>query len=206
VVGEEMRGNDYRGWFGLDFLLEEKTNKIYLSENNARLTASTPFFTKLEIGAGKRPLLMNHILEFLDKGRKIAVQPNCPAVQLSSCLTVQLSGGELIVRNNSEKPIVIKKDFRPGIYQLNGGKFEFMKKAYFEFMKKAYFKFMKKAYDVEGVENENEFFLTVAAKNRIVNPETEMIRLDAPEDILNTINQPHQRIIKALLELKKDLL
>ena len=183
-VGEEMRKNHYRGWFGLDFLLEEETGKIYLSENNARLTASAPFYSKLEIGAGEMPLLVHHVLEFFREDYSRLRSNN----KLTS--NDKLSGSELVVRNDSEKPIVIRKKFPPGIYHFNEGKLEFV----------------KKAYDVEGVENKGEFFITAAVKGRIVNPEAEMIRLNARENILSAENQPHQWMIKALLELKKSLM
>ncbi len=47
-VGLYMAQNGYQGFFGLDFMIDKNTREIYLSENNARFTASTPFYTKLE--------------------------------------------------------------------------------------------------------------------------------------------------------------
>lgn len=65
-VGSVMQKNGYKGFFGLDFLTEESTGKIYLSEINARLTASSAFFTKLELGCGKIPLILYHLASFLN--------------------------------------------------------------------------------------------------------------------------------------------
>lgn len=65
-VGSIMQKKGYKGFFGLDFLVEKATGKIYLSEINARLTASSSFFTKLELGCGKIPLMLYHLASFLD--------------------------------------------------------------------------------------------------------------------------------------------
>lgn len=65
-VGSIMQKKGYKGFFGLDFLVEKATGKIYLSEINARLTASSAFFTKLELGYGKTPLMLYHLAAFLN--------------------------------------------------------------------------------------------------------------------------------------------
>ena len=65
-VGSIMQKNSYKGFFGLDFLIDESSGKIYLAEINARLTASSAFFTKLEWGCGKIPLMLYHVASFLN--------------------------------------------------------------------------------------------------------------------------------------------
>ncbi len=65
-VGLIMQKNGYKGFFGLDFLVDKSSGKIYLSEINARLTASSAFFTKLELGCGKTPLMLYHLASFLN--------------------------------------------------------------------------------------------------------------------------------------------
>ncbi|MBU2577247.1 hypothetical protein KKA69_00275, partial [Patescibacteria group bacterium] len=64
-VAKVMKRKGYRGIFGLDFLVEEVSEEVYLSENNARITASVPFYTKLELSKGCLPLLGFHLLSFL---------------------------------------------------------------------------------------------------------------------------------------------
>jgi len=63
-VGDIMNKNGFRGFFGLDFLIEENSGKIYLTEINPRLTASSSFFTYLEKATGRLPLLLYHYAEF----------------------------------------------------------------------------------------------------------------------------------------------
>lgn len=55
----------YKGFFGLDFLADEKEN-VYLLECNPRLTASFAFYTLLELKNNITPLLLFHLVEFLD--------------------------------------------------------------------------------------------------------------------------------------------
>lgn len=64
-VGKIMHGVGYAGFFGIDFLIEEETGKIYISEINARLTASSSFYTRLEMGVGIIPLVIYHMAGFL---------------------------------------------------------------------------------------------------------------------------------------------
>ncbi|OGG19260.1 hypothetical protein A3D78_02630 [Candidatus Gottesmanbacteria bacterium RIFCSPHIGHO2_02_FULL_39_14] len=63
-VGDIMNKSGFRGFFGLDFLIEENTGKIYLTEINPRLTASSAFYTYLEKAADCLPLLSYHYAEF----------------------------------------------------------------------------------------------------------------------------------------------
>lgn len=66
-VGNLMYGNGFKGFFGIDFLVEQATGQIYLSEINARMTASSAFFTLIEIGLGTIPLLSYHLAQFAGK-------------------------------------------------------------------------------------------------------------------------------------------
>lgn len=64
-IGQLLTGKGFQGIYGLDFLVEQTTGRVYLSEINARMTASIPFFTKLELGQNICPLLAFHISSFL---------------------------------------------------------------------------------------------------------------------------------------------
>lgn len=65
-IGKLMGKIGSKGFFGLDFIIEKRSGKVYLSELNARLTASSGFYTYLERGLGHIPLLAYHIADFLD--------------------------------------------------------------------------------------------------------------------------------------------
>jgi len=178
-IGEEMRRRGYLGYFGLDFLIEEKTGKIYLSECNARLTASVPFYSKLEIKEERMPLVGYHVLTFLGQSYQATKLPS-----------YQAEGSEIVVRNNKDKPILIKKDFKPGIYRLKRGKLVFI----------------RQAYDIEGIKKEGDFFLTAAAKGRIVSSEMEVIRLNSLKNLLDEDGKPEKWVVEMLLKVKERII
>lgn len=148
-VGNLMAQKGYQGFFGLDFLIEEKTQEIFLSENNARLTASVPFYTKLELKAGAFPLLGYHLLAFENKGEK--------SERVNYSLD-SLSGSEIVIRNCRSKPVRVKQALPTGIYRLP-----------LEFKKSAYF------LDTQA---KDEFWLQTAAVSRVVNPEIELAKIN----------------------------
>jgi hypothetical protein len=60
-----LEDRQYRGFFGLDFLVDDH-NQVLLLECNPRLTASTAFYTDLELKNSLTPLFFFHLLEFLN--------------------------------------------------------------------------------------------------------------------------------------------
>lgn len=104
-MGLLMRERRYLGYFGLDFLLEDQSGQVLISENNARLTASAPFYTKLELNSGYFPLLGCHLLCFMGQ--------SCKDMDVS---IPSIKGGEVIVRNTKDIPVKITGEVKTGIY------------------------------------------------------------------------------------------
>lgn len=48
TIGKKMQSQDWRGLFGIDIIIDEKTKQVYLLEINARQPASTTFESKLQ--------------------------------------------------------------------------------------------------------------------------------------------------------------
>lgn len=94
-LGSLIYKEGYKGFFGADFLIT-KDKKIFLLECNPRLTASFVFYTQLEEQSGVEPLLWHHLDTFASftRQKNIDYQPN-------------ISGSEIIQRNNQEKPLRI---------------------------------------------------------------------------------------------------
>jgi hypothetical protein len=55
---------DFRGFYGVDYLITQKD--IYVLEINPRLTASSNFYTQLELKNNLIPTIYWHLAEFLD--------------------------------------------------------------------------------------------------------------------------------------------
>lgn len=178
IIGKRMAKVGYKGYFGLDFLLEEKTDKIYLSECNARLTASVPLYTKMEILSGQKPLLLYHLEEFLGK------QSSLEATGKKA-----IRGAELLIRNNQDQSVRVTRDFAPGIYNFHQGK-----------LRKR-----SSDYNLEGIKNKGEFFILAAACERIITMENEIARLDCLEKILDKEGKVESWARQALLMVKEQL-
>ena len=178
IVGKMMRQAGYRGFFGLDFLVESKTNKVYLSENNARLTASVPLYTKMELQKGETPLLLFHLAEFLGKELE-TVRGHLGSIH----------GAELIIRNNQSNPVEIQKTFPMGIYTL----------------KEENLVFARIGYSFEDINDNNEFLIIAAEKGRIITPENEIARLYSRQEITDSQGEVKEWAKKALLFVKEAL-
>lgn len=86
----------YLGFFGLDFLVNQK-NKVYLLECNPRLTASFSFYTQLEIQKNLIPLFLLHLAQFI----KIKLPVNIKKIQKQLNLS-NIKGTEITKKKESQ--------------------------------------------------------------------------------------------------------
>ncbi len=66
MFGDQLREEGYRGYFELDFLIEEDTQEIYLGELNPRITGASSITNHAVFALSDAPLFLFHILEFMD--------------------------------------------------------------------------------------------------------------------------------------------
>lgn len=179
-LGEKMRQMKYRGIFGLDFLVTSE-GKVIIFENNARLTASIPMFTKLELRAGVVPLLAWHLVEFfgltLMKEEFPSREQTMPA----------LSGGQLVLRNTSQEIREVSQELTPGVYSFDGV---------------SSWNFKRPGYTIGDLENDREFLILPAAVGREVAPGIEYLRLQSLSPILGVDSQLKPEL-KRLAELAR---
>ncbi|MCL5090555.1 MAG: hypothetical protein M1514_00950 [Patescibacteria group bacterium] len=173
-VGKIMKAKGYKGFFGLDFLAEEETGKIYLSEANARLTASSSFYTQLELEAGVFPFLGYHLLSFLNKKTPV-VYPD----------DLNLMGSEIVARNTESFPLKINNEVAVGNYNW---KLNLTSEKY-------HFNF-----------NKDNFWLMAAAKDRVVNPEIELIKMQTQDSVADEKGNLKENYLQVLLKIKETLL
>jgi D-alanine-D-alanine ligase-like ATP-grasp enzyme len=64
--GEEIRRMGYRGYFELDFLIDQDTNKVYLGEINPRITGASAMTNLSALAHADAPLFLFHLLEWGD--------------------------------------------------------------------------------------------------------------------------------------------
>ncbi len=64
--GEALRSEGYRGYFELDFLLDQDNGELYLGELNPRVTGASSMTNHAAFAHADAPLFLFHLLEFSD--------------------------------------------------------------------------------------------------------------------------------------------
>ena len=62
--GEALREEGYRGYFELDFLIDQDSNEVYLGELNPRVTGASSLTNVAAFAHSDIPLFLFHLLEF----------------------------------------------------------------------------------------------------------------------------------------------
>lgn len=71
--GDALREEGYLGYFELDFLIEEGTNRCYLGELNPRITGASSITNHAVFALSDAPLAVFHILEWMDQEYELSV-------------------------------------------------------------------------------------------------------------------------------------
>jgi hypothetical protein len=114
IVGEHMQKAGFKGLFGIDVIIEKKTNKTYVIEINARQPASISFFTKLQLLKNQIPLNLLSLAEFLDIEYKIDIPSYNLAIQQP------YEAAQLFMRNKYSTHAKVIGSIKPGLYRLQG--------------------------------------------------------------------------------------
>jgi hypothetical protein len=158
-IGQYLRDKGYKGIFGLDFIISDKNDDVYLIEINPRFVASIPFYTKLEIKNSVFPMFALHFLEFLG----IEYDINSIAQDAFNKNAIMISGSQLVLRNKERKICIPSGEVVSGVYCLKNNKLEFLRPGY-------------SPIDLKTV---NEFIILAASKGRKIKPENEAARIES---------------------------
>jgi len=112
-VGRYLQKIGYKGIFGLDFIMDEQTEKIYVVECNPRLLGSFPTLTMAQIRNGEPPILAFHILEFLNADYQVDIKA------INQQMRVQRKGTQMLLHNLINNWVQIYSRVKPGVYRLN---------------------------------------------------------------------------------------
>ncbi|MGM5470175.1 biotin carboxylase [Flavobacteriaceae bacterium LMO-SS05] len=66
LFGNQLRKEGYKGYFELDFLIDQDTGEIYLGELNPRVTGASSITNHAVFALADAPLFVFHILEWMD--------------------------------------------------------------------------------------------------------------------------------------------
>ena len=74
AIGERLKEEGYRGYFELDFLIDEDTDQVYLGELNPRITGASSITNHAVFALADMPLFMFHLLEWMDVDYELSVR------------------------------------------------------------------------------------------------------------------------------------
>ena len=72
--GDQLRKEGYKGYFELDFLVDQDSGKVYLGELNPRITGASSITNHAVFALADAPLFLFHILEWMDQPYELSVK------------------------------------------------------------------------------------------------------------------------------------
>lgn len=163
-IGEWIAEAGYRGIYGVDFIVHR--DEPYALELNPRVLGTTQLMTELEEIQGSAPTTTFwHLAEFLKPGAALDAHQDLPA-DLSR---PDLSGFQLLIRNTSLSRVRIGDSLEPGIYAIQNGRPEFI----------------RRGYRLSDVQDQDEVLVTCSppAKGTIVEPRGAFCKLEGVSSI-----------------------
>ncbi|HEY5713781.1 MAG TPA: ATP-grasp domain-containing protein [Candidatus Gracilibacteria bacterium] len=125
-IGESLYKYGYKGVFGVDFLLENQTNKVYVLEINPRFTAATNMMSFLLQKQDLLSPIALHFSEYLD-----CIPETFSVEEYEQSIAGKSNGSLLYIRNREGKTVQMTKAPMPGIYSVNDeGVVSYVKEGY----------------------------------------------------------------------------
>jgi predicted ATP-grasp superfamily ATP-dependent carboligase len=165
-IGRYFKKMGYRGIFGIDFVLDEKSKKLYVIECNSRLLGSFPTINMVQ-SLNNEPLIIGfHILEFLNIDCQIDVG------QVNSLMRQNNKiGAQIIPHNLTNRWTRNHKQIKAGVFKLKKDRLEYL----------------RPGYDLKHLKDKKEFVLTdgIQIKNSPFSPNRRLGRVLTLERVLD---------------------
>lgn len=178
LFGNYLYSKNYRGIFGLDFVIDSKTGQHFFIECNPRLTASIPMVTKLQIKNLQIPLLAIHVLEFL----KLDYQLSDSAIENIS--SKPLIGSQIIFRNTKNESCAPPFSFTSGVYTSDKPFNNILELKNIFFQDPTKLHFQREGKDILSLKKDEEFLVLSEPKDRIISPDIEFLRIQSLNGLL----------------------
>jgi len=164
-IGQYFQEHDYKGIFGLDFVLDEKDKQLYVIESNPRLVGSYPTLNMSQILNNEPPILAFHVLEFLDIDYQIDLE------EINRQIRQKKTGSQMILHNLTGRWTKSHRQVKAGIYKLRKNKL----------------KYLRPGYDLKHLRNNEEFLLAdgVLARKSHFSPNRRLCRILALNHVLD---------------------
>lgn len=74
LLGDQLRKEGYKGYFELDFLIDQDNGEVYLGELNPRVTGASSITNHAVFALADAPLFLFHLLEWMDVPYELSVK------------------------------------------------------------------------------------------------------------------------------------
>lgn len=116
LFGNELRKLGYKGYFELDFLIDQDNQQLYLGELNPRITGASSITNHAVFALSDMPMILFHMLEWMGQPYKL----NVNAINNRWFKPENIdSWGQLIIKHTGTNVRVITQAPRSGIYVMN---------------------------------------------------------------------------------------
>ncbi|MEQ8423356.1 MAG: biotin carboxylase [Cyclobacteriaceae bacterium] len=148
LFGDQLRKEGYKGYFELDFLIDQDNQQLYLGELNPRITGASSITNHAVFALSDMPLVLFHLMEWMGQPYKLSVN----AVNNRWFKPENIdSWGQLVIKYTDSDIRTITQAPRSGIYIMNPD---------------GTIKFSRMDTHRRAVEKENEaFFLRISRAN-----------------------------------------
>lgn len=113
--GNQLRKEGYKGYFELDFLIDQDNGEIYLGELNPRVTGASSITNHAVFALADAPLYVFHILEYMDVDYELDVK------EINDRWAKQEnvdSWSQLIIKHTTDTIEFVNQAPRSGIWRL----------------------------------------------------------------------------------------
>lgn len=116
LFGDQLRKEGYKGYFELDFLIDQDNQQLYLGELNPRITGASSITNHAVFALSDMPLVLFHMLEWMNQPYKLSVNAINSRWFKSENID---SWGQLVIKHTDKTVDIITQAPRSGIYRMN---------------------------------------------------------------------------------------
>ncbi|HAW51591.1 MAG TPA: hypothetical protein DCX54_04575 [Flavobacteriales bacterium] len=116
LFGDQLKKEGYKGYFELDFLIEEETNEIYLGELNPRITGASSITNHAVFALADIPLFLFHILQWMDVDSRYSVSEINRRWSKPENID---NWGQLVIKHTEKSIGLVTHAPKSGIYEMD---------------------------------------------------------------------------------------
>lgn len=116
LFGDQLRKEGYKGYFELDFLIDQDNGEIYLGELNPRITGASSITNHAVFALSDMPLFLFHLLEWMD----VPFELNVKQINARWAKKENIdSWGQMVIKHTDKNIDKITQAPKSGIYKMN---------------------------------------------------------------------------------------